>query len=1170
MKIMKIQDLFLKPVERPIEGVIKADDQRHLLTEVEEFVITREVGKGLDEFVERYLHETNANGVWISGFFGSGKSHLLKILSLLLDHRPLAEGQHPRDIMLPRIEDEILRDNLIKAARIPARSILFNIDQKADHIGGDTTAPILEVFVKVLNELRGYHGKQGHIAKFEHDLDRAGQLAAFKETYQTINGRPWEQDRDALATVRKKAFATAYSTHFKVPEEEAYSVLSQLREGYRLDIQTFAEQVKEYIDEQGKDFRLNFFVDEVGQFIGQNSKLMLNLQTVAETLATVCDGRAWVFVTSQADLPGILGDIEKTQSDEFSKIEARFKTRVNLTAADVLEVIGKRLLAKSESEPEALTSLYDPEKENLATLFRFGDESLDYKPWRGSDEFCALYPFAPFHFHLFQRCVQQLSKHEVFAGKHTSVGQRSLLAVFQEVLKQMRTGSVGELATFDRLYEGISSALRPDKVTPIVQAPANIHDPFAIRVLKALFLLKWEKGFKATPRNVAILLIDRPNVDIAAHEKAVKTALELLASQSFLQRNGELYEFLTDTEKDVEIEIKNTEVDDSQVVKLLSEVLFADLLRDPKIRYEANSQDYPYARKLDDQLVGKDAEVALNIVTPDHPNHAEPAVLAAQNTGKSELLFVLPANLRIIDEARHFLRTQKFIQQNTGGNVDESRRAILVERGQQNGRRRTALQELCSDLLSKAPVYLNGSKLESSSYGEPRMRFHKAAQELVAFAFPSLRMLKGSYDETNLTKALLDPDDLLTSGQMQVSEAEQEILTYVQRNQNQGERTSVEEMVRQFGRRPYGWYPLAVCTLIGRLFRMGKIELRTSELLDGRLALEHLKNSRQHGSVRVRLQEQFDATKVNALKRFHQEFFDRPNEGTDARSAGQLTSEALTGEARDLAVFLDQSTRYPFLEKLRPLRDQITSLSEKDYAYLLNHLADFDSTLLDAKDDLLDPIKSFMHGSQRQAYDDTLTFLREEEANFADLSAADVQILRDLAVAPTPFRGSVVPEAKAAATRLREEIASLLVSERISAGALLDEHEAKIRSFPDFAKLTESQAALVLDKTSAARSSLGSARFITAIRDRINRYRTQDYPAQLALLSQLATPPHVAPTNGGGTKPEPPTPMYVPASSLQVKCDLPFIGSEDDLDRWLTALRSAASEELGKGNRISL
>ena len=1165
---MTIQELFLKPVERPIEGVIKADDQRHLLNEVEEFVVTGEIRKGLDDFLERYLNETSANGVWISGFFGSGKSHLLKILSLILDGRPLAGGQHAAEIILPKIDDEILRGNLAKAARIPARSILFNIDQKADHIGGDSSAPILEVFVKVLNELRGYHGKQGHVAKFEHDLSRAGQLETFKATYMKLNGREWEQDRDALATVRKKPFVTAYAAHFDVPEEEAYNVLAQLRDGYRLDIQSFAEQVKEYIDEQGKDFRLNFFVDEVGQFIGQNSKLMLNLQTVAETLATVCDGRAWVVVTSQADLLGILGEIQKTQADEFSKIEARFKTRVNLTAADVLEVIGKRLLAKTEAEPEALTSIYDPEKENLATLFRFNDESLDYKPWRGSDEFCSLYPFAPFHFHLFQRCVQQLSKHEIFAGRHTSVGQRSLLAVFQEVLKAMRTDQIGGLATFDRLYEGISSALRPDKVTPIVQAPANIHSPFAIRVLKALFLLKWEKAFKATPRNIAILLIDRPDVEISAHEKSVKDALELLASQSYLQRNGDHFEFLTDAEKDIEVEIKNTDIDDSQVVKLLAEVLFADVLREPKIRFEGNGQDYPYARKLDDEIVGKDADIALNIITPEHPNHGETAILAAQNTGKPELLLILPSNLRLMDEARLFLKTQKYIQQNTGANADETFRAILTERAQQNSRRRSALQETCSELFSRSPIYLNGSKLESLNYGDPRNRVHKAAQELIAFAFPNLRMLKAGYDESALSDALLEPDDLLSGGQMPVSEAEQEILTYVQRNQNQGERTSVEEMVRQFGRRPYGWYPMAVCTLIARVFRMGKIEIRTTELLDARAALESLKNSRQHGSLRVRLQEQFDATNVNALKRFHQEFFDRRNDGTDARSAGQLTCEALVGEARDIGILLDQATRYPFIEKLRPLSTQVAALAEKDYAYLLNHLGDFSDSLLDAKQDLLDPIKTFMHGPQRHAYDEAIAFLKEEEANFPDLPVADVLPLRDLAAADAPFRGNSVPSAKTAVTKLRDQIATLLKVERQAATVSLDEHESKLRALPDFQKLDDADVGQVLQKTTDARTAITGARFVTAIRDRLNRYRSQDYPGQLALVSRLATPS--ASKAGDSPKPESPALIYVPASSLRAKCDLPFIGSEADLDQWLAALRSTAAEELKKGNRISL
>jgi len=1166
---MKIHELFLKPVDRPIDGVIKADDARNLQTELEEYVVTRDVARGLGIFTDRYLTELTANGVWISGFFGSGKSHLLKILSLILNGDPLPNGVRPADIVLPKIDDELVKADLVRATAIPSRSILFNIDQKFDGIGGDHSSPILEVFVKVLNELQGYYGKQGYIARFEHDLDMRGDFLPFKETYLRLNGATWEKDREAIATARKAAFAKAYAEHFGVAETEASNLMRQVREDYRVSIESFAQMVKDYIARQPAGFRLNFFVDEVGQFIGQDSKLMLNLQTVAETLGTICNGRAWVFVTSQADLEGVLGSFKGLAAQDITKIMGRFKTQLTLASADVREVIQKRLLAKKEEEPEVLTDIYDREKDNLQTLYRFGDNSINLHGWRGSDEFCGFYPFHTYQFDLFQLAIQQLSKHGVFTGKYLSVGERSMLAVFQEVAKAVRNQNVGHLATFDLMYDGISASIRGDMQTTIKMAESRLGEGLPIRILKSLFLLKWVREFKATSRNVAILLIDRPDIDIRAHEKSVQEALAYLESQSYLQRNGDIFEFLTDTEKDIEVEIKNTDVDESQVAELLSKVLFSDVLHDPKIRYEGNGQDYAYARKLDDALIGREADVAINIITTEHPNHTNATTLAAQNTGKAELLAVLPADTSLSDQARLYLKTQKYVQQNTGAG-DDSRKAILDQRSQQNGIRRTAMQELGSEFLSKAPLYLNGSRLDTVGEGDARNRFAKACQELISFSFPNLKMLRGAYDETTLSQALLAQDDLLTSGTQTPSEAEQEILTYVMRNQNDGTRTSIEEIVRFFGKRPYGWYPMAVLTLASRLFRMGKVEMRAAELLDARSALDHLKNSRQHGSVRVRLQEQFDATKVNALKKFHHDFFDRPNSGTDARSVGVFTSEALAAESRDLTVLLDQASRYSFLEPLRPIVAQISTLAEKDYTYLLNHLADFEDALLTVKDDFLSPVKTFMHGPQRLAYDEAITFLREEEANFADLPAEDVQPLRDLAAAETPFRGNKVPAAKAAVTKLRELIAALLTAERQVATVSLDEHEAKLRALPDFQKLSADGATQVLEKTTETRNTISSARFVTAIRDRLNRYRTQDYPAQLALVSQLVTPPPPPSKPGDSPKPKPPEPTYVPASSLRAKCNLAFVGSEADLDEWLTALRATAAEELKKGNRISL
>ncbi len=209
---------------------------------------------------------------------------------------------------------------------------------------------------------------------------------------------------------------------------------------------------------------------------------------------------------------------------------------------------------------------------------------------------------------------------------------------------------------------------------------------------------------------------------------------------------------------------------------------------------------------------------------------------------------MLPADTRLNDLARLYLKADKYMRQNSGGN-DASRRAILEQRGQQNAARRGEMITLANDFLSRATLFLNGGRWPVDQQAvNLAPDFAKALQELIAFAYPSLKMLKGSYDEKALSKTLLDPDDLIEGTERLLTEAEAEILTYVRRNQDDGQRTFIEEMVREFGRRPYGWYPMAVLTLVARLFRMGKVELRDPGLLDAQGAHStKMRSSRQHG-----------------------------------------------------------------------------------------------------------------------------------------------------------------------------------------------------------------------------------------------------------------------------------------------------------------------------------
>ena len=154
---------------------------------------------------------------------------------------------------------------------------------------------------------------------------------------------------------------------------------------------------------------------------------MTNLQTVAESLGTKCNGRSWIIVTAQEDMNTVIGEMGKQQSNDFSKIQARFANRLKLTSQDVAEVIQKRLLAKKHQGVEILTEVYHEEHSNFKTLFDFTDGSQTFKNFQDKEHFIHSYPFIPYQYPLFQAAIQSLSDHNAFEGKHSSVGERSML-----------------------------------------------------------------------------------------------------------------------------------------------------------------------------------------------------------------------------------------------------------------------------------------------------------------------------------------------------------------------------------------------------------------------------------------------------------------------------------------------------------------------------------------------------------------------------------------------------------------------------------------------------------------------------------------------------------------------------------------------------------------------
>ena len=534
---LTMRECFKKPVDRPIDGVIKADDNRQLEVELDEYVITNEIEKHLSKFLEAYNAPNSTPSAWISGFFGSGKSHLLKILSLVLEAKPVGNTT-AEAIMLPKCDhDAMLKASLAKAAAIPSESILFNVDQKAQ-----SRENILAAFQLVFDEHCGYFGAQPHIAKFERDLDKIGKFDDFKARYEKISGRAWEEGRK-LGPLESPNISRAYAEVSGLSDIPT-DIISQYRKDNALSIEQFADQVKDYVTSKGKSFRLNFFVDEVGQFIADNVNLMTNLQTVAESLHTICKGQSWVIVTAQQDLEAVMGGLSNLKQNDFSKIQGRFPNALSLSSADVAEVIQRRLLDKTEAAKPQLHNLFKSHQNNFDTLFRFGQGSRTYSRFKDSDHFAASYPFIPYQFDLFSDALVGLSRHGMFQGRFASVGERSMLAVFQEVAKEIADLELGQIASFDRMFDGLKASLTSEAQNSIKMAERTLSDnEMANRALKALFLVKYVVGFKASVQNITILLRDHFDQNSKDLRENIEAALALLETIHISSEKGSFLTF---------------------------------------------------------------------------------------------------------------------------------------------------------------------------------------------------------------------------------------------------------------------------------------------------------------------------------------------------------------------------------------------------------------------------------------------------------------------------------------------------------------------------------------------------------------------------------------------------------------------------------------------------
>ena len=679
--------------------------------------------------------------------------------------------------------------------------------------------------------MQGFCGAIPALADLERKMVYDGIYETFKEKFEDSYGSPWEESRTDFDFIQDDVVDVLVEMNF-MSEDAARNWCEKAGGAYNISIEDFAKLVKKYIDSKGKNHHVVFLVDEIGQYIGDDSKLMLNLQTVTEDLGTACGGKAWIIVTSQQDIDSIT----KTKGNDFSKIQGRFDTRLSLSSANVDEVIRKRILAKNEVAGQTLELLYEQKSTIIKNLIVFND-GVEKKLYADSSSFADVYPFVPYQFNLLGSVLTSIRTHGA-SGKHLSEGERSMIALFKESASNIKDKEEGAIIPFNVFYDALHQFLDHSHKGVISKAwendylnPDREESNFNINVLKTLFMIKYVKEITANVENIASLMVDHIDTDRIELTKQVEDALKRLTRQMLVQKNGDIYVFLTDEEQEINREIESQNVEISEVISKVSELIFDGLYDEKKYRYGKFSGRYTFAfnQMVDDRPYksNQNHDIGIKVLTPSWEGSTDETTLKLMSGQERNVIVVLPNNdAAFIEEIRSSLKIEKYLRLNTTSTLakfDQIKEAKRMEMRDRSANARLFLEES----LKSAEIYVNGDKAQINKK-DVSARMNEAIGKLVDTVYHKLYYIDTAMSEGHI-RNLFKTGNQVTLELKDTAEPNKlamgDMNDYIASNSIRHTKTSMKTLMDRFMKAPYGFVEDDVEWLVAKLFKNGDIAL---------------------------------------------------------------------------------------------------------------------------------------------------------------------------------------------------------------------------------------------------------------------------------------------------------------------------------------------------------
>jgi thioredoxin-like negative regulator of GroEL len=847
MTTTHIQSLFANDVTREIEEVIKVDqtDEQIIKFEIDEYVVTDEIAKHYQRILERYdkapNHPTDGIGIWVSGFFGSGKSSFAKLLGLAIDNREIA-GVPASERFAARATPavKVLLNQITE--RTPTHAVIFDVSTDRGIRSGNQT--LTEIMYRLFLDSLGY-AKDLDLSELEIQLEAEGRLDEFRLAFERVTGgRSWDDRKGMVAFALSEASAAMHDLEPAIYAEPG--AWARDAKG-KADITPglLAQRVKALTELRKPGHSVLFVIDEVGQFIAHDVQKMLDLQAVVQQFGVHGRGKHWVAVTSQERLNELVGGLGDKRI-ELARLMDRFPqpSQVHLEPSDISEVTSKRVLSKNADAQAQLGDLFKEHRGQLTAHTRLTADIL--LPELSRSGFIDLYPLLPYQIDLIIQVVSGL-RTQGGANKHVGGANRTIIKLAQQLLihPDVALGErpVGDLATLDVIYDLVESNISSEIRGKIKQIPSQVTHPRAQAVAKAVCLLQFVQSVHRTADNIAACLY--PRLGAPSELESVAAALRELEAAHLVRHADDGYRIPSPAEDDWDKTRDQLSPKPSDIKRLHSEIISGFWKPQPSYTL-SDVKSFKAGLVIDGREIdGGDLTFHLGFAEEGEDFTELAAELRTRSQLERDAVFwVVPLDKAIDRESVELFRSREMESRKGRDARTADETALIGEERARSRRHHSELQRLLRKACLTGSAYFAGN--DRSPDGKAT-DVAKAAAAILGQVLPDVftRFDEGAAKPGDVKRGL---DALLTATDLQGlpsvfaslgllrdegdktvfdvdAAALRDVLAEIESGAKYGQKASGKSLAEHFGRPPYGWDFDLVRLLTAVLLRSGKVQM---------------------------------------------------------------------------------------------------------------------------------------------------------------------------------------------------------------------------------------------------------------------------------------------------------------------------------------------------------